>query len=305
MELKYDKVTEMKNGSAGASYNQINWGATISNDFSKSGKKFSAAGDAAVADGVNRIEIAKQKYQSIHNVILKLKSIKGVNSIFEEKIIKIDNFLTTYKKAITSMGIIKIGLFIYVGVFIMVLIGSGDLGAAGAGALFGGSGLLGFIVAPIYFLIKPGKVEKEVEALNQELMPYLELHNKIEYIKDNYKTLIDDVSLSDEEKLNIRDEYIKLSIEEALPNTHKTNKFNEKNIYSKEIGKITKYDTTTQKGSISIDDKKYISFSIDMWEDPEKIPEVGMEDINIYNDNGRTRIMTKSYQLENIEKKLK
>lgn len=224
MELKYNKVTEMKNGSAGASYNQINWGATIANDLGKSGKKFSSGGNAAVVDGANRIDRAVKRYEMLQGTILKLKEIKGVNNIFEDKIIEIYDSLTVNKKTIGGSNLLKELLIITLVLLFVTSIGVGNIVVG----VFVTAGLLGFIVAPFYFLIKPGKVEKKVEALNQKLMPCLELHNKIEYIKDNYKTLIEDDSLSDEQKLNIRNEYIQLSIEESLPNIQRIHISHEK-----------------------------------------------------------------------------
>lgn len=47
---------------------------------------------------------------------------------------------------------------------------------------------------------------------------------------------------------------------------------------------------------------KQLDFSIDMWEDPEALPEIGLDNLNIYNKEGKLSVMTKSYELEKYEK---
>lgn len=74
--------------------------------------------------------------------------------------------------------------------------------------------------------------------------------------------------------------------------------------FSKLIGEFITYDSATGTGTIRLTDNTKLKFKIDMWEDPEFIPEMGMKGLNIYNDNGKIRVMSQNYQLENLEKKI-
>jgi len=70
---------------------------------------------------------------------------------------------------------------------------------------------------------------------------------------------------------------------------------------TKNIGKIMTYNSANGEGMIMLSNGEKISFNINMWEDPEELPEVGMKELNVYNDNGKVKIMTKSYQLDSLE----
>nr|WP_321268475.1 hypothetical protein [uncultured Sulfurimonas sp.] len=73
---------------------------------------------------------------------------------------------------------------------------------------------------------------------------------------------------------------------------------------SKTTGKFLNYDSNTGNGTIMLSDNSKMEFKINMWDDPELIPVAGMSDLNIYNENGRIRIMSKDYKLENLENSL-
>ncbi len=67
-------------------------------------------------------------------------------------------------------------------------------------------------------------------------------------------------------------------------------------------GKFLTYDSASGIGVIMTDSGKKLDFNIAMWDDPEAVPEVGLDNLNIYNKEGKLSIMTKSYKLERYEK---
>lgn len=219
MELKYDKVTNMRTG---LSYNQVNWGASISNDFAKSGKKLRDGAEAATYAGIDRIEAAKKKYKYLQDIILKLNQIKDVSTTFEKTMMMLKDDLTAKRKSIGSLKMLSETLLMFaliLGVITILLNMTFDglsMSQFYTGAFISFAFLV-FFVLPIYVSIKASRAEKNVELLYQKLMPCIELNYKIQYIQENYRTLIDDVNFSDEQKQNVRDEYIRLSIEKALP----------------------------------------------------------------------------------------
>ena len=72
--------------------------------------------------------------------------------------------------------------------------------------------------------------------------------------------------------------------------------------FIKTTGKFMTYDSTTGIGVIMIQDNKKLDFNISMWDDPEALPEVGLEKLNIYNKEGKLSVMTKGYELGKYEK---
>lgn len=69
----------------------------------------------------------------------------------------------------------------------------------------------------------------------------------------------------------------------------------------KQNGKFLTYDGNTGIGVIMLNNNTKMNFKIDMWDDPEFLPAVGMSDINIYSDNGKIRVMSKNYRLDKFE----
>ncbi|WP_188093930.1 hypothetical protein [Sulfurimonas sp. CVO] len=72
--------------------------------------------------------------------------------------------------------------------------------------------------------------------------------------------------------------------------------------FIKATGRFLTYNPTTGTGVIMASTGKQLDFSIDMWEDPEALPEVGLDNLNIYNKEGKFAVMTKSHELEKYEK---
>jgi hypothetical protein len=72
--------------------------------------------------------------------------------------------------------------------------------------------------------------------------------------------------------------------------------------FIKTKGKFLTYNPTTGIGIIMIENGKKLDFSIDMWEDQEALPEVGLDNLNIYNKEGKLVITSKDYKLEKYEK---
>jgi len=72
--------------------------------------------------------------------------------------------------------------------------------------------------------------------------------------------------------------------------------------FIKAKGKFLSYDSSSGVGIIMTDSGKKLDFNVAMWDDPEALPEVGLDSLNIYNKQGKLSIMTKGYELESYEK---
>jgi len=72
--------------------------------------------------------------------------------------------------------------------------------------------------------------------------------------------------------------------------------------FIKTTGRFLTYNPTTGTGVIMASTGQQLNFSIDMWEDPEALPEVGLDNLNIYNKESKLSVMTKNYELERYEK---